>query len=163
MSILFGLCERGSWRIVLVDEVSLSLFSFASTLEKLISCSLRRQYQTSSALAFESYEGSAQSPVSLPNGTNIAALGTIYASSTYPGFNPYSAVDGNIGGYPGNASAEWASNGEKTTAWWGVAWDQPYSLDSVSCKFLAFASPQLNPFSSLYRLSCTTDRTLTIG
>lgn len=98
----------------------------------LVVMSRDRQYQTSSALAFQSYDGSAQSPVSIPNGTNVAPLGTIYASSTYPGFSAYSAVDGNIGGYPGNASAEWASNGETTTAWWGVAWDQPYSLNSVS-------------------------------
>jgi len=101
-------------------------------LPKLTNFPLDRQYQTSTSLAFASYDGSAQTPVDLPGGDNVAPLGTIYASSSYPGYTPYAAVDGNIGGYPGNSSAEWATNGETNTAWWGVAWDQPYNISSVS-------------------------------
>lgn len=114
--------SRGESSQILTHDIS----------QKLTECSLDRQYQTSTSLAFASYDGSAQTPVDLPGGDNVAPLGTIYASSSYPGYTPYAAVDGNVGGYPGNASAEWVANGETNTAWWGVAWDQPYNISSVS-------------------------------
>ncbi|GAA5841179.1 hypothetical protein JCM3766R1_001696 [Sporobolomyces carnicolor] len=92
---------------------------------------LRRQYVTSPSLAFSSFTGSAQVPVTLPNGTNVARLGTAYASSQDPASPASAAIDGIVGGYPGNDSVEWSAAGETNTAWWGVAWDKPYNISSI--------------------------------
>lgn len=76
--------------------------------------------------------GTAQSPVTLPNGTNVAPLGQALASSQSDAQPASAAIDGNIQGYPGNSSAEWSSAGETTTAWWGVLWPDTYNITSVA-------------------------------
>ncbi|GAA5954834.1 hypothetical protein JCM3765_007787 [Sporobolomyces pararoseus] len=120
---------------------------------------LRRQYQTSSALAFTSFTGSAQTPVTLPNGTNVARLGKSYASSEDPLSPAKAAIDGIVGGYPGNDSVEWSSNGETNTAWWGVAWDQPYNISSV----VLFDRPNRDDWITGCTLSFSDNSSVTVG
>ncbi|GJN87828.1 hypothetical protein Rhopal_000783-T1 [Rhodotorula paludigena] len=93
---------------------------------------LMRQYAVTEDLAERSYMGTAQSPVTLPNGTNVAPLGQALASSQSDAQPASAAIDGNIQGYPGNSSAEWSSAGETTTAWWGVLWPDTYNITSVA-------------------------------
>lgn len=58
----------------------------------------RRQYIVNEYLKEESYMGTAQAPVTLPNGTNIAGLADVTASSQWAEQPATAAVDGNIRG-----------------------------------------------------------------
>jgi len=63
--------------------------------------------------------------------------------------------------YPGNSSAEWESSGEQTTAWWGISWDEPYNITSVSLGIdsPSFSSPiTILTSSHSCRSCCTIDR-----
>jgi hypothetical protein len=62
---------------------------------------------------------------------NIASQARVEASSTYPGYDLKGAVDGHVGGYPGNTGEEWASKGEAAGAWIQLTWGQTQRIDRV--------------------------------
>jgi LmbE family N-acetylglucosaminyl deacetylase len=66
-------------------------------------------------------------------GTNIASLAQVTASSECAGDGQGAAkvVDGVIGGYPGNSSAEWSTNREHAGAWLRLTWSEPYTVSKV--------------------------------
>ncbi|SGY68275.1 BQ5605_C004g02873 [Microbotryum silenes-dioicae] len=93
---------------------------------------LARQYVVTSALAQQSYTGSAESPVTMPNGTNIALIANATASSyAGPTQVPGRAIDGIISGYPGNSSAEWVSDGGTAGTTFSLTWNDTYSVTSI--------------------------------
>jgi len=47
---------------------------------------------------------------------NIAVQATVTVSSTHSGYSAGGAVDGVVGGFPGDTSREWATSGESDTA-----------------------------------------------
>jgi len=67
----------------------------------------------------------------LKSNSNIARKATVTASSTYKGYIAGSAIDGIVGGYPGEISAEWASDGEKASAMLRLNWDNPQIVNRV--------------------------------
>ena len=93
-----------------------------------------RSYPVNSSTATNSYIGTAQSESTLPAGVNVATLATATASSTWGGnsayaaSSPHCAIDGVIGGYPGNYSAEWVSNGGTAGTWFKLTWDQAQNV-----------------------------------
>jgi hypothetical protein len=62
---------------------------------------------------------------------NLAATAQVTASSIYSGFTAEAVKDGVIDGYPGNHSAEWASNGEKKGAWIKLQWDNDQTVSRI--------------------------------
>jgi len=55
----------------------------------------------------------------------------VTASSTAQGSRAEGAVDGNVGGYPGEMEQEWVSRGEKDTAMLRLNWPEPQTVDRV--------------------------------
>jgi uncharacterized repeat protein (TIGR02543 family) len=74
--------------------------------------------------------------------SNIASLATVTASSqnTPTGQTAVKAVDGVIGGYPGDYTKEWATASQKTGAWLNLSWSAPYSVTQV----VLYDRPNLN-------------------
>ena len=70
-------------------------------------------------------------PSPLFSADNVAPQAVVTASSTHPDYKPQGAVEGNVGGFPGDISEEWASNGEKDTAMLRLTWPQPQTIDRV--------------------------------
>ncbi|GAA5983759.1 hypothetical protein JCM11641_001748 [Rhodosporidiobolus odoratus] len=96
---------------------------------------LQRQYVVTPALATSSNDGASDGPPTLPSGTNIAPLATTSASSfySYGGINqpPSGAIDGIVGGYPGNDSSEWSSAGEGVGAWFKLQWSEQVEIGGI--------------------------------
>jgi hypothetical protein len=93
---------------------------------------LTRQYVVTPELAEASYIGSAQTPVTLPNSTNVARVGKP-ACSSEGSLQPCSAaIDGVVGGYPGNYAVEWSSNAETVGATFTLTWTDPYTITDVA-------------------------------
>ncbi len=67
----------------------------------------------------------------LKSNSNIARKATATASSTYKGYTAEAAIDGIVGGYPEDISAEWASNGEKESATLRLNWDKPQIVNRI--------------------------------
>ncbi len=67
----------------------------------------------------------------LLSGANIAGKAKLTASSSYPKYSPAGAVDGAVGGYPGNIKQEWASHKESKGAWIKLEWTSPQTVDRV--------------------------------
>ena len=67
----------------------------------------------------------------LKNNSNIALKATVTASSTYEGYTAQAVIDGIVGGYPEDISAEWAADGEKTSATLRLNWDKPQLINRV--------------------------------
>ncbi|KAK4052066.1 hypothetical protein OIV83_002360 [Microbotryomycetes sp. JL201] len=124
---------------------------------------LLRQYVVTPALATTSTVGSADKPPVLPvGGTNIAPLASVSASASFPGSVAYAAIDGNIGGYPGNDSAEFnfgvATPGATFTLTWNsvynvtsvVLYDRPNLNDWIQAGTLTFSDGSRTSFGSLY-------------
>ncbi|KAM0787997.1 hypothetical protein ACM66B_006198 [Microbotryomycetes sp. NB124-2] len=124
---------------------------------------LLRQYVVTPALATTSTVGSADKPPVLPvGGTNIAPLASVSASTSYPGSLPFAAIDGNIGGYPGNDSAEFdfgvSTPGATFTLTWNaiynvtsvVLYDRPNLNDWIQAGTLTFSDGSRTSFGSLY-------------
>lgn len=65
------------------------------------------------------------------DGPNVARNALVLASSQAPGQAATRAIDAVIAGYPGNAGAEWSSNGERGGAWLELSWPTPQTLDRV--------------------------------
>ncbi|KAI5475263.1 Carbohydrate-Binding Module Family 1 protein, cellulose binding protein [Pseudohyphozyma bogoriensis] len=92
---------------------------------------LLRQYIVTEALAEEASDGVAQEASVLPDGTNVAPLSTVSAiagwGSTQP---PARVIDGEISGYPGNSTAEWASGGT-SGVWITLTWPSTYNFTAI--------------------------------
>lgn len=101
---------------------------------------LRSQYIVTADLAEQSYTGSAETPVTLPSGSNLALQSIATASSQAPSQPASAAIDGNVQGYPGNYTAEWASANEGVGAWLLLSWPQPVNLTSLAL----YDRPNLN-------------------
>ncbi len=67
----------------------------------------------------------------LTSDANIAPLAQVTVSSTHRDYQAAGLVDGAVGGYAGDISQEWASDGERTTAMLRLTWDEPQSIDRV--------------------------------
>jgi len=70
-------------------------------------------------------------PGPLKSDLNLARKARIIATSTHSGYVAEAIIDGVVGGYPEGTSAEWASNGEKTSAAIRLDWDQPQTIDRI--------------------------------
>ena len=62
---------------------------------------------------------------------NVARQAKVEVSSTYPGYDAQGAIDGRVGGFPNDISAEWASHEEGVGAWIKLTWDQPQTIRRV--------------------------------
>lgn len=62
---------------------------------------------------------------------NIAAQATVTVSSTHAGYSAGGAVDGVVGGFPGDTSHEWATSGESDTAMIRLTWAQEQTIDRI--------------------------------
>jgi len=62
---------------------------------------------------------------------NVARQARITVSSTHEDYHAFGAVDGRVGGYPGDIAAEWASAGETNTAVLRMTWPKPIEIDRV--------------------------------
>jgi len=67
----------------------------------------------------------------LKSSNNIACKAIATASSIYKGYTAEAAIDGIVGGYPEDISAEWASNGEKESATLRLNWDKPQIINRI--------------------------------
>jgi hypothetical protein len=67
----------------------------------------------------------------LKSDKNVAPKARVTASSAYQGYTAEAAIDGRVGGYPQDISAEWAANSEKESATLRLTWDQPQTIDRV--------------------------------
>jgi len=67
----------------------------------------------------------------LKSNNNIARKAKVTASSIYKGYTAEAAIDGIVGGYPEDISAEWASNGEKASAMLKLNWDTPQTINRI--------------------------------
>ncbi len=70
-------------------------------------------------------------PDPLTIGTNVAPKAKATSSTNYPNYRAEGAIDGVVGGYPGNIQEEWASHEENAGAWLKLAWDSPQTVDRV--------------------------------
>jgi hypothetical protein len=62
---------------------------------------------------------------------NVARKAKVEVSSCYAGYHSAGAIDGVVGGFPGNTANEWASNAEREGAWIKLSWPQPQKIDHV--------------------------------
>jgi hypothetical protein len=76
-------------------------------------------------------EQTQQQPDPLKGDGNLAKKARITATSTHSGYTAGAAIDGVVGGYPEDTSAEWASKGEKSSAAIRLDWDQPQTVDRI--------------------------------
>ncbi|SCV72561.1 BQ2448_4098 [Microbotryum intermedium] len=121
---------------------------------------LVRQYVVTSALAQQSYTGSAESPVTMPNGTNIARIATANASSyAGPTQVPSRAIDGIVSGYPGNSSAEWVSDGGRAGTTFTLTWSEAYSITSI----VLFDRPNANDWAKGGTITFADGRSVPFG
>ena len=92
--------------------------------------------------------------------TNIAPLSTVTASSeTPPGQLAIRAVDGIIDGYPGDATKEWATNGEGVGAWLNLAWPATYTVSRI----VLYDRPNLADWITGGTVSFTDGTSMTVG
>ena len=80
---------------------------------------------------YEKKRNETQQKDPLKSKLNIALKARVTATSTHKGYTPQGAIDGVVGGYPEDTSAEWASNGEKKSAMLRLSWDKPYRIDRI--------------------------------
>jgi len=75
--------------------------------------------------------GESEAPDALTEPANIAPEATLTVSSCHPDYLAEGAVDGVVGGYPGETRHEWASHGEKDTALLRLTWKSPQTINRV--------------------------------
>ncbi|ORY88393.1 hypothetical protein BCR35DRAFT_301507 [Leucosporidium creatinivorum] len=93
---------------------------------------LQRQYEVTPDLRTTSTVGSSTEPVTLPPGVNVAGSAKATASSVESTLTPAkSAIDGVIGGYPGNEGAEWSSSGGGVGSWLKLTWTTPQNVSAI--------------------------------
>ncbi|GAA6033581.1 hypothetical protein JCM8097_001467 [Rhodosporidiobolus ruineniae] len=118
---------------------------------------LQRQYIVTPELAVTStVPGDAETPAVLPSGTNIAGFATVTASSYAPGQPPSAVNDGNIGGYPGNDTAEWSSDAEGAGAWVLLSFPQPIVVGGI----VVYDRPNSNDWLTAGRFTFSDNSTL---
>jgi uncharacterized repeat protein (TIGR02543 family) len=109
--------------------------------------------------------GNTTRPVALNVATsqpaNVASLATVTASTqnTATGQTAVKAVDGVIGGYPVDATREWASTGQRVGAWLNLSWSTPYSVSQV----VLYDRPNLNDNISAATLTFSDGSSLNVG
>jgi hypothetical protein len=91
---------------------------------KLLTPSTYRQYK-------KSLDQPQQQNDPLKSSSNVALKAKVTASSTYKGYSTEAANDGVVGGYPEDISAEWASNGEKESAFLQLSWDKTQTINRI--------------------------------
>lgn len=107
--------------------------SFAACAGRGESSWLQREYAVTPDLATTtSGDGTAQTPVTLPDGENLASRATATASSYSEGSPPSAAIDGVLGGYPTDDSAEWVSDHEGVGAWLKLEWDTTVTITAIA-------------------------------
>ncbi len=62
---------------------------------------------------------------------NVARKARVTGTSAHEGYSVEAAVDGVVGGYPEDLSAEWAANGEKEGAMLRLTWDEPQVVERI--------------------------------
>jgi len=67
----------------------------------------------------------------LKSARNVAPKAKVTVSSTHSGYKAEAVIDGVVGGYPEDTTAEWASDGEKASAFVRLNWDSPQRIDRV--------------------------------
>jgi DUF1680 family protein len=82
--------------------------------------------------AYKTYMDLSPAPADPSDEGNLARSASVTASSTYPGYDPRGAIDGVVGGFPGDVRNEWASRGEKEGAWLELRWNQPVEIETVA-------------------------------
>lgn len=75
--------------------------------------------------------GDPQSDNPLASAANLAPDATLSVSSVHPDYRAEGAVDGKVGGYPGDIQSEWATRGEADTAMLRLTWNEPHRVDRV--------------------------------
>jgi hypothetical protein len=70
-------------------------------------------------------------PGPLTSPANIAPLATVTVTSTHGDYSVRGLTDGVVGGYPGDISQEWCSNGERGTATIRLTWNEEQTIDRV--------------------------------
>ena len=68
---------------------------------------------------------------SLKRKTNVALQAKVMVTSIHEGYRAEAAIDGVVGGYPEDISAEWASQGEKASAMIRLMWSEPQVIDRI--------------------------------
>jgi len=107
----------------------------------------------------EKVKGNRKHSNPLTSGVNVALNAKATASSSRKGFTPAGAIDGNVGGYPGKWSQEWASNNESKGAWLKLTWARPQKIDRV----LLFDRPNKYDYITAGRLEFSDGSKLTVG
>lgn len=80
-------------------------------------------------------------------GSNVANVSTVTASSVVSGQPAFAAIDGNIGGYPGNSSAEWVAVDSSLGTTFLMDWgEDTYNITSV----VLYDRPNTNGELSIY-------------
>jgi hypothetical protein len=74
-------------------------------------------------------EGQSENPLAAVG--NIAPEATLSVSSVHPDYRADGAVDGAVGGHPGEIQSEWATWGEADTAMLRLTWNEPHRVDRV--------------------------------
>lgn len=100
-------------------------------------------------------------PTALEGGDNVARQAAVTASSVHSDYAAEGAVDGVVGGFPGETRHEWATNGERGTAMLRLTWneeqtidrvwlfDRPNALDQVASGMLVFSDGSTLPVGAL--------------
>jgi F5/8 type C domain len=61
----------------------------------------------------------------------LAATATASSQNTSTGQTAAKAIDGAVGGYPGNSAQEWATAGGKAGSWLNLAWSTAQTFDTI--------------------------------
>ncbi len=62
---------------------------------------------------------------------NVAGAAKVSASSTDKGYMPQAAVDGEVGGFPNEPSAEWSSDHQREGATLRLEWNTPQTINRI--------------------------------
>ncbi|RAH66422.1 uncharacterized protein BO66DRAFT_293466, partial [Aspergillus aculeatinus CBS 121060] len=62
-----------------------------------------------------------------PRASNVTAS----SENAAGGQSAAKAVDGRVGGYPGDTSMDWATVGGREGSWWRLEWDSPHMISQV--------------------------------
>ena len=95
----------------------------------------------------------------LKDPTNLAGRAAATASSSHPGYSPAGAIDGVVGGYPGDIKQEWASHQESRGAWLRLDWNAPRTIDRV----LLFDRPNRYDYITAGELTFSDGTTVQVG
>ncbi|MBV9851531.1 MAG: DUF5110 domain-containing protein [Armatimonadetes bacterium] len=95
---------------------------------------------------------------SLLSDDNVALKAKATASGSEGGYAPQGAVDGIVGGYPGDKSNEWSA-GQNEGAWLRLDWDAPQTVDRI----VLYDRPNLDDQVTSGTLTFSDGTTLSVG